>query len=712
MISAWMDRLFTAVAVAALTAWAACQAALWARVFDASGASAVITLSAAMFSLAAAGCVWARLAPGALGTLARGLVPGHARARGAAALFAVGCGSVSVGATFAAPALARFSVAHFLWSPIAWAALKFAVQLLGMFPLALGACAVFSAVAAFRTRTVAGARRVVWWDFAWGLVAGLAVLVGAWWGGVDLVGVSLLSAGALLALGVADYVGSQPARRPRPPGRARKAVPIALAAVVLASLAVVALAGCLQARAVTDILGLSETAAAGWIVLSAALLAAFLAVVDRKSRPPGRAAGVAAAAGIVAGMMLQAMLAATCLATGVRGWLCAAMAGAIQVPLAALAATAIARHRRMLASHDARPATYLALASAGAGLGVGTYLLIGLFPAGRVVLLIAGVCILALATIGGIGAARRRRGQLMWSATGAVLMGSVALGVLAADRAARRGVGPVTPGVWLTGLESRAVAGAEAGPVRSGACLPLVPTWRSGDVDGVQTDILARHRGRWWAVASAPGDLPQALPAEVYLVGSAPDPTAVPPGAWHDTLDAGGQGDFFRALQLPGERFDGVLLAPLPAGHSQAWRCYNLRTLRRVAERSGDGPILLRTQAGGEQLLAAMAVAATFHQAVGSGWLIADFRDDQVDVLVVGPAHTVTPPPARSGLYVVRLEKLFPDVIPVRPILVTRPGAGNGIRMDAWRLEARLRWAMDSGGPVRGAAAAPRRSVR
>jgi hypothetical protein len=112
-----------------------------------------------------------------------------------------------------------------------------------------------------------------------------------------------------------------------------------------------------------------------------------------------------------------------------------------------------------------------------------------------------------------------------------------------------------------------------------------------------------------------------------------------------------------------------VLLAPMPADHPDAWRCYAPPVLRRCRQKLHDGGVMvLRTQAGPGGIDDALAVARAFERVLGGGWAVVALVDGRLDMLLIGatePADAVGiarpwRPRAPAGAFVVPLERLCP----------------------------------------------------
>ena len=694
-------------------AWSLCS--LWAWAFDSSGGSTLVTLAAAMFALAATVSVPLRLSRiahwfavrlrsgdvAALELLASRYRPaGQVRLRAIkralsiTVMFALVCGVAGTIAVYGGARAAYVLGRRMLWTPLGWTGLKLVVQFVGMLPMAAGISAVAHAFSVVRRSFGRDPYGELCRDWLWAMTVGTGLFGLLWWWGIHMLGLAavmgMLLPVAMTALsrrGDIRISGRGPVERSCRQWRQRTAISVTLAALALILL--------VQGRLLGDIANVSLGLRVCFGGLSLALLAIFLRGVDRKPRPPGEAQERGAAIGAVAVVMIQAAFAVACCQGGAVAVVCGALAAACQVPLMALGAVVLSRRRRLFAAAGGGFGAYVSCASAGAGIGVVIYMIVCSLPAGPIVLPAAAVAACAGSVICGVARGQKPANKRMWALWTVTLMGAVAGALLVSVHDAKPAVGRATPGFWLTAVRR---GGEQAG------CLPILRMWRSERITEAIVKIMADpddrtgqrgHIGRWWVVANGRRDLPNVLNRRVYEVASVADPAAVPPGIWRDILVRGSERDFLQATHTGGELFDGVFLAPLPADHNQAWRCYNYRTLRRCRKRvHPGGVVLLRTQAGGDNLAAALAVAKTFHRAVGASWAVMELHEGMVDLLLVGPVGAVAWPSWREGLTAVPTEKLSADWGEISPIRLARPsGRRNGRQPSEGRLRYWLRGA-------------------
>ena len=153
----------------------------------------------------------------------------------------------------------------------------------------------------------------------------------------------------------------------------------------------------------------------------------------------------------------------------------------------------------------------------------------------------------------------------------------------------------------------------------------------------------------------------------------------------------GAEGAGLRAVGS-GDAFEATFLAPLPADHPQAWRCYNETAMSRHSRRAPGGVMVLRTQAAAGNARAVLAVAKTFQTVMGSGWAAFHIDERTIDVLLIGPRDAARRPVEVEGLIVVSLAELFDGATwRVWPIRVSAPSAGWGRWAGAIDLRGRLR---------------------
>ncbi len=688
------DTLTVRCITAAQVAWLACLAMLWAWAFDASGEGMLLTMTAMLLAgatvAAASGLLarWARWALTQAG-LSQGetlsMVLGESRRRAgvegqalvrlfvAAALAAVAGSVLAMAAVFLSVKLTGVLTRHFLWTPVAWVALKVIIQWAGFLPAAGGAMAVFAAAGLIRRDSSSDPMADALGRWLRAIAAGLAIFAAAWALGADLLifamacgGVIAAAAGLVWWCGKAAMMESVEPNQALPSGGRRN---------LLATFAGLSLVLVIQVRLGGEMFGVGMVGRCLWVVGSLSMLAVMIARADRKDGPTEAHESMGVVIGVVAvvgGQMALATVALVdhgLLAFGLLAWL------ALQAPVVMLSARLISHQRRAWVASGGGGQGYISIASAGAAAGIVLQLVGGLSPLGWLIPTIALVWVIVAAAA---CAAKTDRpdAQTQWIAWALVLLGATVLSVAAPMHQ----LGPARRGTWLSMV-------GEGPPTvrlfRPRGSLPYARTWRGEGVTAAMAEVLAgeeeryARRGRWWVVSTSDRDVPDVL--GIYPARSSPDPMALPSSVRRRTLLQGSEGNYLAAGQIGHGVFDGLLLAPLPADHPDAWRCYNVRTIRRCIGRvHPDGVILLRTQASAEDVGDLMAVAATFTEAVGPSWAVVEFGDGVIDMLLVGPREiggeeAIARPSGSETVYVFPAELFQDGRTHIKPLRVLNP---------------------------------------
>jgi len=669
-----LDRILVLWIAGLQIVWIGCLPMLWSRALDTSGATHLLTLAAMALAVRLAAPLPGRIARGLqrlmslLGVqdvlrmelaTAGGVAGGEAESRtlqrmlGGMAAVAALCLAVSTAAAVAAEPACRWLTGRFLWSPASWRVASFLLQLAAFLPMGLGLSLTFLAGALVRGGSGRDIYASSFRDWLWAAAAALAALALLWVLGAEWLGASGVAAVLLLGTGVGLFARREVTVRPR-----RTVHPISTGPQrrrrvgIAAGFAVAALLLLVQMRMWADLASVGPAGTWWWASGSLVLLAVMLRHVDHKSHPPGALQAIGVCVGAPAGALAQAALALQAASAWAGGdllgaWLLAGMAVGAQLPLAALGAILLSRQRRTFAIAGGRARAYVGSVAAGLALGVLAYVAAGMLPGGEVLLAGAGLAVLAGAAAAGIIHSRRLGGQLRWAGCGSALIVATALVLLLAVRAAKEQFGIARPGVWLTGLR----ATADRPPVvASSGGLSAYMQPRHQAVSEALAQLMRRHGGRWWVVASSAEDLPaEGMPAAVTGVWSAPDPSAVPSLGRAGLLADRRAGHLLLSqVDAGGETFDAVLLAPVPAGHPQAWRCYRSGALRRAASRLNSGGVLaIRTQAPARSKGKIALVVAAVRALAGSCWVAWTETDQTLDVLITAPART--PSPAAGG---------------------------------------------------------------
>jgi len=708
------DKSLLRYTTSAQVVWIGCIVMLWAWAFDASAQGMLLTVTATLLAVgevAAAAGPLARAARWGLcqaglstGQTMSALLDGQTesiegrplmRLFSAASLAAMAGSLGSMAAVFLSTKLTALLSRHFLWTPAAWAVAKFAVQWVGMLPAAGGAMALLSAAALVRhgrsaEPVAAGCRQ---WLMA--TASGVTIFAGAWWFGADLLVLTMICCAVMAIMAVISWWGGRNMKsfplRPISPARPSRD----LVRKVMLTFAGLGLVLAIQMRLESEMFGVNIVGRWLWVAGSLAILSWQIGRAGRGDLRVSAREPAGAAVGAVAVIGGQTALAALSVVDGVVLWFSALSFVFLQFPLLMLAGRLISSQGRAWTSGDRAGERYIAATAAGGGLGLAFYLMWGVWPlvwlapAGGVVI----VVIVALVKTKRSG---RLGNCLQWLACGAVLTSAVALTIGSPVWQ----LGGISHGIWLSMLGE---AAPSAGAWRQEGSLPYVRTWRSELVSDAMKEVLMGdvpageyerrpRRGRWWVITTSDLDKPAA--PGLYTASSAPDPTALPGWVRQDTLLLGSEGNYFSATQIGYGVFDGLLLAPLPADHPDAWRCYNEQTLRRCVRRIHPrGAVLLRTQASEDHLDDLMAVAATFTHVVGPSWAVAEFHDGMVDLLLAGPReiageNIISRPSDREGAVVFASEHFQDDRMEIRRLRVLHPrGPRRGRGLSATRLE-------------------------
>ncbi len=708
-----VDRTLLVAIAAAIVLYCASLVMAWGWAFDTSGATMLMVLGSLL--LAVSGAV--RFVPGAVramqfvritprsklaetirwalvadvkGVRVSGKLKAHLLA--GMTIFAALCALASTGLVFGASVLLEFLGDKFLWTAVTWELLRLLVCVVGMIPVSLGAAAIFGAGA-----TIYGASGRVgcagyWRDWLWAAAGGLAafgLLISA---GVNLVvmfAVATISLGAIAGRLWRHKIASvRTARRKSPPGELSSA----MRAAIFGSYAALAVALYVQCRLLVDVAAAPLPVTVCWTAAALAMLGWFTGKGDSASTAAQRRAVYVAMIGIAVGLTMQFALSCAALAGGAGALLAGLCAAAAQVPLAWLAGVVFSAQLHQFASTGAPMRKYAGTAAAGLAVGLLAVLLVGRIGALRLGLLVAVVAVLIGGLVGVASTVRSTTQRRRWRVCGPILLLLMFVPLCVDLRFLHGRSAPVASGTWLS---MRTAPGSPRSARRLGGYLPARPGRRSEAVTQAMQRILARsaHQGRWWIIAGSDMDLPASLPLTILGFRSFPDPSGVGADIMNP-LPPGSDADFLRAAQAEANRepFDGVLLAPLPADHPQAWRCYNTTALARTVNRAHDGAlILLRTQAAPHRIADLLSVAKTFEAVVGSGYLIADISQDGVDILLAGPADSLSPPRSSPRLIAIDLSRLWGGPIRADTIHITRRRPSRPAQVDPWDLLWRAR---------------------
>ncbi len=670
-----VDRALVLATATASWAWVVCVTMLWPLALNASGRCHLVIVAASLASLGvgfhlpgwiarAAACLMRRGDPGEAprSGLASMVVArddeGARRAMArllALASLAVALGGVASGAaTYLAARQSYILSATYVWSGWSWTALQAISVALGMLPVSLGMGLLFRTGTLIRATGGQDACAPVARDWLWALAGAMAIVGAAWGLGMNLLGVLMMMTAALACVAIGSLVrrrvavGARPIQRPvetPSPVRRWSLAPLSagMAGVVL-----------VQLRVGADVFGAPLGARLGWLAATAALLAIFLARLDRRRHVPSRFRSAGSAIGIGMVLLMQLPLAGLSLRGGALGgaWVVLALAG--QVPLCALAATMMSRSRRVFASSGGRDYEYASHLLFGGALGTAAYLGLWSLPAAGTWLVAGGMAVLAGGVVVGIFLNRPPGGPIGWATAGIVLIGASTWFALRSRSIAAEGLEPVAAGSWLT----------TAGPGERARLLPVREGHRGEAVEAALREVVGRMRGHWLLVGG-PSLGTDRLPALL-------ETESIP---W----DASGAkasrfGSAHMHLRLSRGQIDGVFLRPPPPDHPQAWRCVNARLLRSCVTASAPRPrVIVRLDAPAGRPVAVLEVVRTLREVASNVHLVAEVGPERIDALIL--AGGLRPPPgARSTLAGVR-DEIFTRFEDVRPIRVFRSQA-------------------------------------
>ncbi|MBS3733991.1 MAG: hypothetical protein KGY99_03595 [Phycisphaerae bacterium] len=639
------DRLLVVWLMAALVLWAACASVLWGWAVGSSTLMASLTLAGLFAAVALAAPLpwyvaravqWVLIRSGVLDIRAVELatdgptrpqdIRRAGRLLGAGGVFAVLAAAGSTALIGPGACIAEWLVRWTVWSPAGAAGVRAVVVAGGMVPLAVGLCVVWVLSAAVRSSGGRDAYSGAWRDMLLAAALGMAGFAALTASGAELPGLCAAAGVIALAAAIGWLVRPAAAAMPRRAvpvrGRAprRQRVGIAAAWAVLAAVVII------QGRLLTHVLGVAMPVRTVWLAAGLALVAVFAARQDASRRDAAGEPSVGAVAGAGAALAVQVALALAvwrdATAASPAAWLALATAGAMQLPLAACAAVVLRRGRAVLAAAGGRPHTYLNAAAAGVCVGILLVVILDAARLGAPAIAALPAALLALAALRGIAAATNAARAARWGATGVLALGAVAVagGVIVRD------------GWVASGLAERRGAATAAGP-------------RTTAIARKADEIVAARPGAWTVAARAWQDVPPRL-------------------TWQQVASP----ELATAPGTPAQRWDGVLLAPLPAGHPDAWRYYNVSALRAAASRLRGGCLLLRTQGDASAIA---AVARSFLAAVGSGRVCAVPSGRRWDVLIAGPSRVLDTTPASEWADL----DVFCDVSgEVPPVRLAAPG--------------------------------------
>jgi len=668
-----LDRATVAAMAGVLVVWSAC---LWVLSGGAFGCAWSHMVQAAVAELAAMALALAmpNWAVGLVFSLSTRLGPGDARAvrtalagRGAAArpdemrwlirLLAVTGAACAVGglittaAIFAGSWPLRLLSERFLWPGWFWTAARLLVEILAMLPMAVAAGALVLTAGLLHRCGPSDPYRYVMRDLMGSVAAGLALAAAAWWSGLDLLGVALVCPVGLAAMALATA-----ARRQAPMRSVGVGATLAAGrsgrkqrGVNLCTWAALAVAVTLQCRALRDATGATWAGTWVWVAATAGIFAVVTRRLDRRVRPGSAVEAGAATTGAVLVAVSQVTLLALAAADVGCGWLWIVLAGVGQFPFAALAATVVERRRRVFARCGW--AGRLWPADVCGGLAIGACAAIGLLamPGGRIAIVTGALACVAVGVlavrraVGGRAPDRRRPGRAAATATGVLAVLAAGLTCAGGARAVGDGLGP-----------SVAIGPDWTARQRPDGVIEFLPAGRLPPPSEALAErvgrLIVRRPGLWWIVAGE-NTHPSLRPGvDVVALADARGEERLRPSIrlrWGRIDTAVGRlgpgrnarirgGDFAQAVHVGTERFDGIYLGGLRAGHPDAWCFYNRQVLARCVGRLAKGGLLVvHVATGGGGVGEFLAVAETFGREVGAGRAAVVTNPGKVEALLV-----------------------------------------------------------------------------
>ncbi len=724
------QRIAVWVSATAQVVWLACMLALWAWVFDASGDSMLLSVTAILLAVGTMAAWGPRLAKIGCGLLVIGQFPSasalaailgrshsHRHVAGSAlvrlfsgaVILAIVGSLVSMMLAFASVQVVLFMRGHMLFTPFAWGVFKLLVQWAAMLPMAGGVVAMF-AVGSWlyqeeRASLISGVCRQ--WLLA--TATGMAFFSLTW---IDILPLALEM--ALVMMGVAmlgfwrgPAADNVPIRSPQ-----EDRTGLADRMKLLLGFGALTLVLVVQMRLMGDLLGIPMLGRIIWVAASLALMAMVVRRVERQPGPADINEAVGVTLGVIAAVGTQVALGAAQLISPKLFIFACVFGGAVQIPAMVLMARLIAHRRQQWVSQGGGLLQFLSRAAAGAASGLLVYLIGGMLPWTG---LVAAVALVAGFGAMGMGAyrARTRDRRQMWLVNGVMLLAAAWLAVVAPMHQLNTQYGQTSRGVWLSLLASRGPN--QHHPWQPESSMPYPRTWRSEIVTDVMETFLQDRYGRWWVIATSQRDMPSTGDSwGYYTATSVPDPTAIPASEKRGFLMLGSEGNYLAAAQIGHGFFDGLLLAPLPADHPEAWRCYNEQTLQRCVKRVRAGVIMLRTQVAQDNISDLIAVTETFNEVVGPSWGVIEFKGGMVDLLLMGPrlpadvgddadallrgvprpvvpAGVISADGHRPVVYVFPSERIQDDQMHIAPIrLLQRQGPWRGRELSYNRLQPHL----------------------
>ena len=634
--------------------------------------------------------------------------------------------------------LCNFISSNFLLGGFAWGVIERVVLFIGTVLSAAAVVPVFYTAKELRRATGRDSYAPLHRDLLWGIAIGFAGFGIAWWFGTALLDLVLILAGIIVFAVVWILT------RKKQPAIHCKALPaigsvtkkdrISLAISYLTISTIILI----QLRIIGDTMGAGITGKLAWLFFSFGLIGYFTTRFDSQVRIIDRAQAGGLIIGAISCVFIQScefylMLADLGKWTRWVDWfeiwtapsnVLAGFAIATQIPLAAIIGLFISQQRRSFAATGGTGGQYLSCCFAGAFHAMIFQTVIGHLGWGLSAWITLAVILYLLAsryTRKNLAKKSLKNGWAFWSI---VLLAMLLWGASKTATQVHKTQGSLFAGSWLT---SKYDLNKKKNSFTQTGLLGKDKTWRSQDITDCIAEIFTAKRGKWWCIATNKFDLPTRypmpddlgpesisrwsatrIPPGLIFTGSHPEPPNISkniqtrqPALSFSTADF-----FHHARQnLCASFYDGIFIAPMPADHPQAWRCYNFKTLSRITNRGilsswqttsynqkikqiSYGVVLLRTQSSPNNTRKALNVARTFFSVVKSGWAVVAINRKGIDMLLVGPEKSFEAGDKknllarlkefkkdRHEIYLLPINKLWASHPGVKPIILSDPPA-------------------------------------
>jgi len=553
---------------------------------------------------------------------------------------------------FAATVIFSVMVSTFLLGDTWWLLVEIALILSGSLVMMIGLVAVLYATTVVREAGGRDTYGAVCRDWAWSFCLSFGIFSLVWWAGINMAVFIALLAGVLLFGAVTVVLRGELATHPRKRRYSVEELPDNLRVKIVISFAVMVVIIFWQLRLLADVYGLEMTRRMIWVFLAFGILSYFIDRTDRKARLPAPLQLVGAETGVAAAIAIQAIEILSCYNLGFGKSFLTAMAVMCQVPMAAFGATILCYHRKAFSYGGGGVGQYLSLMAAGIVYGSGFYWIAGRMNGFWWVLIILASLVILSSAWKGASISRVKPDLKQWLLPVSVLSATLLLAFALVFPFSRETAGGhVRYDLSFTSVEN----GSPDEILTREYLLPGLENRRSGVITECIGGIMSRRRGKWWIAAGSRRDIPDlsSLPAKLYAAGSVPAPPDVDVDKKYWPPVSVSHPDYFHYTKMNAlasgewrDYYDVIFMAPVPADHPHAWRCYNSRIMKRCNSMKYDykeicGLVLLRTQTGGKNVRNILRIAQTFRKTLRSGWAVVYTGEKAIDILLVGPAKSL-----------------------------------------------------------------------